>query len=55
MSFAAIAYALACIVVPMAWGLVVVWASNAIEARVAKSDAEHHKPKKHVSRVEYHI
>ena len=56
MTLANVTYALACIVLPMAWGLIVVWASNWIEARVARSDARKGKDgKRHGPRIEYHI
>jgi hypothetical protein len=57
MTLANVAYALACIVLPMVWGLIVVWASNKIEAKVVSSDASKRKHGKHphVSRIEYHI
>ena len=52
MTLADVAYALACIVLPMAWGLIVVWASNWIEARVARKGKD---GKRHGPRIEYHI
>jgi hypothetical protein len=56
MSFESIAYALACVILPMVWGLVVVWASNRIEARVTRdASGKRKRGKRHVSRVEYHI
>jgi len=44
-----ILYALACIAVPVLWGFVIVWVSNAIERRVRdKHDRE-------IPPIEYHI
>lgn len=42
-------YVLACLVVPVAWGLLVVWASNIIEARIRR-DGREEPPT-----IEYHI
>jgi hypothetical protein len=42
-------YIIACLVVPVAWGLLVVWASNAIEKRL-RDDPDGEKPT-----IEYHI
>jgi len=36
MSWKPIAYALLCVIAPVAWGLVVYWASNMIERRVLR-------------------
>jgi hypothetical protein len=38
-------YALACVLVPMAWGLLMVWAGNTIEAWIARRAAD---PAEHV-------
>jgi hypothetical protein len=35
-SWRTIGYALACVLVPVAWGLVVVWVSNRLEARIRR-------------------
>ena len=42
-------YILACLVVPVAWGLIVVWASNAVEKRL-RPGPDGEKPT-----IEYHI
>ncbi|MFN8602234.1 MAG: hypothetical protein U0842_17360 [Candidatus Binatia bacterium] len=56
MSFAGIAYAAACVVVPVAWGLVVVWLSNRIEASVARrARARRGARRRQVRPIEYHI
>jgi hypothetical protein len=36
MTWGEIGYALICVVVPVAWGLAVLWASNVIEAMVLR-------------------
>jgi hypothetical protein len=38
-SWGTVAYVLACVGVPVAWGLVVVWASNRLEERVRRRRA----------------
>jgi hypothetical protein len=53
----AIGYAVLCVVVPALWGLIVYWASNAVEKRVRRSarrkpGAEHEDD---VPSVEYYI
>jgi hypothetical protein len=35
-SWRTVGYALACVLVPVAWGLVVVWVSNRLEARIRR-------------------
>jgi hypothetical protein len=56
MTFADIAYAVACVVLPVAWGLAVVWASNRIEERVARrAHARRGSRRRHVRPIEYHI
>lgn len=42
-------YLIACLVVPVAWGLLVVWASNLIEGRM-RHDGRDDPPT-----IEYHI
>jgi len=46
-----VVYALLCVVVPMAWGLVVVWLSNRIERAVLRRV----KSDKQLPPTEYHI
>ena len=56
MSLSEILYAAACVVVPVAWGLVVVWVSNRIEARVARTaGARRGARRRRVRPIEYHI
>lgn len=56
MTFADIAYALACVVLPVAWGLAVVWVSKRIEARVARrARARRGGRRRQVRPIEYHI
>jgi len=56
MSWESYAYAFACVVVPVAWGLAVVWLSNRIESLVSRQrrGAEDAR-KKELPRIEYHI
>jgi hypothetical protein len=56
LSWHTVGYALACVVVPVAWGLVVVWASNRLDryllrSRGAGHDGEQRQPRP----IEYHI
>lgn len=56
MSFAGIVYVAACVVLPVAWGLAVVWLSNRIEARVARrASARRGARRRQVRPIEYHI
>lgn len=56
MSFGDIAYAVACVVLPVAWGLVVVWLSGRVEARVARhAGARRGARRRRVRPIEYHI
>jgi len=57
MTWRSIAYALACVLVPVAWGVVVVWISNRIERRVLGHDAgdETDSGKRKPPPIEYHI
>jgi len=40
-SWSTAGYALACVLVPVAWGLVVVWVSNRLEERIRRRDREY--------------
>jgi len=52
----AIAYGVACVVVPMLWGVIVVWATNRVEALVDRRDRARGRVRRgHVPRIEYHI
>jgi hypothetical protein len=54
MTWQLIAYALACVIVPVAWGLIVVWASNRMDQRIVRRGANAASGK--TSRpLEYHI
>jgi hypothetical protein len=56
MSWASVGYALVCIAVPLAWGVLVVWASNWIEAKVSRRDgSKHGRKRRDVPPIEYHI
>ena len=56
MSFAGIAYAAACVVVPVAWGLVVVSLANRIGGGVARrARAPRGARRRQVRPIEYHI
>lgn len=50
-----IAYAAACVVLPVVWGLVVVWVSSRIEARVARRSRSRRGARRRVRPIEYHI
>lgn len=54
---AGIGYAIACVTVPMLWGLLVVWVSDRIERRVLKSGLEQGKTAKEATLppIDYHI
>jgi hypothetical protein len=56
MSFSLLAYAVICIVVPVLWGLAVVWASNRIERIVLRRrKGSKGRRKKALPPIEYHI
>ena len=50
-------YALACVTIPMAWGLMVVWISNGIERKVLNRGIQQGKSSKEatIPPIEYHI
>jgi hypothetical protein len=50
-------YVLACVVVPVAWGLLVVWASNRIETFLKRQRSEHRGSEEEASLppLDYHI
>jgi hypothetical protein len=57
LSWSAIGYALACVIVPAAWGLIVVWASNHLDHRMlrhGRRQGEANKPPPPPP-IEYHI
>lgn len=50
MNLELIGYSLACVVVPVAWGLIIVWISNRMDRRLLRgSKRSHEQP------IEYHI
>lgn len=51
MTWGQVAYGLACVVVPVAWGLVVVWGSNRIDRRLFGGRGGKRPPPP----IEYHI
>lgn len=56
MSLGQLAYALACVVVPMLWGVAVVWAANRIESRVNRRLRDRGGGRRRdVPPIEYHI
>ncbi len=48
-------YAALCVVVPVAWGLVVVWISNRIEGAVGRRLAASKKKRRAPPPTQYHI
>jgi hypothetical protein len=52
MDWQEIGYAIACIAVPVLWGLVIVWVSNRVDRRLLRGD---HTRDRKVHPVEYHI
>ena len=52
-----VGYALTCVLVPVVWGLVVVWISNRIERRMLGRTwaAKGHGKRRSVRPIEYHI
>jgi hypothetical protein len=54
MDWESILYALACVTVPVAWGLIVVWISNRIDRRLLRTGRR--AGKRGAARpIEYHI
>ena len=53
MNWEQIGYAAACVILPLGWGLVVVWVSNLIDRRVVgrRRGQRRHRPRP----IEYHI
>jgi hypothetical protein len=56
MSWKSLGYAIACVVVPVLWGIAVVWASNRVERFVLRhrKGSKRHKDQD-MPRIEYHI
>ena len=50
-----LAYAIACVLVPILWGLVIVWISNRIEGRVSRRLEARSGRRRDVPPTEYHI
>jgi hypothetical protein len=51
-----VGYALACVFVPVAWGLIVVWISNRLDARILRHDRRTgHRGRRRPRPIEYHI
>jgi hypothetical protein len=50
-----VGYAAACVVVPLLWGIAVVWASNWIESRLLGRDKRKRRARREVPPIEYHI
>lgn len=57
MNWTHLGYVAACVLVPVAWGLLVVWASNWVEQRVKRSDKarRHDEEPTALAPLEYHI
>jgi hypothetical protein len=56
-SWSSVAYALSCVIVPVAWGLIVVWASNRLDQRFlrhGRRKGRADKPRR-PQPIEYHI
>jgi hypothetical protein len=54
--WARIAYALACVVVPIGWGLIVVWVSNRVDRRLLDGGKSPRAGERTPPRpIEYHI
>jgi len=53
MTWQSVAYALACVFVPVVWGVLVVWISNRLEGRVLGAGDDDKKRK--APPIEYHI
>lgn len=52
MDWRVLAYALACVVVPIGWGLVIVWISNRMDRRLLQRGGE---GARRPPPIEYHI
>lgn len=51
-----IGYALLCVVTPLAWGFLVAWVSDRVEARLQhRAEANSERPAKPMPPIEYHI
>lgn len=50
-----VVYATLCVLVPLAWGVMVVWVSNRVEAIVARRRARAGKADPPLPPTEYHI
>ena len=55
MDWYTIGYALACVILPVAWGLLVVWASNRIDRRMVQHDRRRDRTRRSPPPIEYHI
>ncbi len=54
MNWTLIGYSLACVVVPVAWGLIIVWVSNRMDRRLFR-DSQRQRKRKPPRSIEYHI
>jgi hypothetical protein len=54
MDWQLIGYSLACVIVPIAWGLVVVWISNRLDALLLRNGRSG-RGRKPARPIEYHI
>ncbi len=55
MDWGKVAYVLACLIVPVAWGLIVVWTSNWVEEQVWRRGRRKGRRRKRMRPIEYHI
>ena len=55
MNWQTILYALACVIAPVAWGLIVVWVSNRIERATRLRLPEKAAEKSEAPPIDYHI
>jgi hypothetical protein len=53
--WAFIGYALACVLVPVLWGIGVVWVSNRFEGRLFPGASRKRPDRREVPPIEYHI
>lgn len=54
MNWKLIGYSLACVMVPVVWGLIIVWVSNRMDRRLVRAGRRERKGKP-PNPIEYHI
>jgi hypothetical protein len=55
LDWASIGYAFACVIVPVAWGIGVVWLSNRFGGRLFAGPPRKRSARREVPPIEYHI